>query len=276
MRSKRLGNELRSLRKASKLSTLQVAEHLSCGQPKISKIENGERGVRPADLCTLLDLYGVDDERFRERIKQLARDVHKVDWWSAQGPLIHDTLRDYLTLEADSSLIREYESMLVPGILQSEGYMREMFSYSQSKEQAEMLVETRMARKRLLDDHLGFRLRAVIDEPALHRLSGDRHVAIEQLTLLSEASLRPNVTIQVLPLKARLPLNQYPPFGLYTFRGTSSMNVVWLEHLNGGTLLEQESTVQDYSRAWEELTAAALAPSASRKFIQGLIEEYRK
>lgn len=276
MRSRRLGNELRDLRKASKLSAAQVAEHLGCGQPKISKIENGERGIRPADLCALLDLYGVTDDKFRERIKQLARDVYKVDWWTAQGPLIHDTLRDYLTLESDSSLIREYEHLLVPGLLQSEGYMREIFFPALPKERAEALIEARLARKRLLDDHLGFRLRAVIDEPALHRMPGGRAVAVEQLTHLDEVSIRPNVTIQVLPLKVRLPLNQYVPFGLYTLRGTKSINVVWLEHLESGTLLEQKESVKEYTQAWEELTAAAMSPSASRKFIQGLIEEYQR
>ncbi|MEV5506697.1 helix-turn-helix domain-containing protein [Streptomyces orinoci] len=273
MRSKRLGNELRRLRVANDLKVSQVAELLECGQPKISQIENGKRGIRQIDLTLLLDRYGVTDESYRQGLKQLARDIHKVDWWSSQGPLIHDTLRDYLTLEADSDVIRVYEPALIPGILQTEAYMRELFAARAPAGRLEALVETRLRRKQLLDDPGGFAFRVVVDEPAFHRLMSSRTLKREQLRHLDEVSRHPNVTLQVLPLKAKFPIDQFGAFSLFTFRGESSIDVVWLEHMTGGTLLEQQSDVHAYTRAWEELTAAALSPSSSRRFIGALIEE---
>ncbi|MEV5140884.1 helix-turn-helix transcriptional regulator [Streptomyces syringium] len=272
MRSKRLGGELRRLRADRKLTVSEVAKRLGCGQPKVSQIENGNRGIRSGDLSTLLDLYEVADGKYRQRLRKLAADVYKVDWWTQQGPLI-DALRDYLTLESDSGLVRMYEPTLVPGMLQTEAYMRQVISARLPADQVEALVDTRLKRKELLDDHLGFRLRAVVDEPALHRIPGPYAMVAEQLRYLEQVGRRPNVTVQVLPLKARFAVDQFAAFSLFTFRGQSSIDVAWLEYLTGGTLLEQESDVQAYARAWKELTAAALSPSDSRRLIRALVEE---
>ncbi|WP_414167761.1 helix-turn-helix domain-containing protein [Streptoverticillium reticulum] len=272
MRSKRLGSELRRLRTERNLTVSEVAKRLGCGQPKVSQIENGNRGIRLGDLTALLDLYEVADDRYRRRLGKLAADVRKVDWWTSQGPLV-DALRDYLMLESDSGLVRVYEPTLVPGMLQTEAYMRQLFASRLPEDQVNALVETRLKRKELLDDHLGFRLRAVVDEPALHRIAGPRAMVAEQLRYLEQVGRRPNVTVQVLPLKARFVVDQFGSFSLFTFRGESSIDVAWLEYLTGGTLLEQARDVQAYACAWEELTAVALSPSDSRQLIRALIEE---
>ncbi|WP_344022536.1 helix-turn-helix transcriptional regulator [Streptomyces luteireticuli] len=273
MRSRRLGNELRRLRLANDLKVAEVAEILECGQPKISQIENGKRGIRQIDLTLLLDRYGVEDDQYRVGLKQLARDIHKVDWWSYQGPLLRDTLRDYLTLEADAELMRSYEPALVPGLLQTESYMRQLFTASVPKERVEALVETRLKRKELLENHPDFRLRAIIDESALIRIAGPTALVQEQLLHLHEASQLPTVTLQVLPLRAKFAYSQLQPFNLFRFRGEPSIDVAWLEYLTGGTLLEQRSDVQAYAEVWDELTAAALSPSESRRLIKGLTKE---
>lgn len=275
MRSKRLGSELRRLRVAMGLKVSQVAELLECGQPKISQIENGKRGIRQIDLTLLLDKYGVTDEKYRQSLKQLARDVHKVDWWSSQGPLIHDTLRDYLTLESDSELVRGYEPTVIPGLVQTEAYMRRLFTVVQPTERVDALVDARMKRKELLDQHPGFRFCVVVDQLALHRIPGSSEQVVEQLRHLIEAGQRPNVSLQVLPLKAQLPADQYVPFCLFTLRGEASIDVAWLEHTTGGTLLEQRHDVQNYAQVWAALTAAALPPSDSRSYIHGLVKEVR-
>ncbi|CAM5551002.1 hypothetical protein SMICM304S_09383 [Streptomyces microflavus] len=165
MRSRRLGGELRQLRLNAGLKVQDAAEALECGQPKISQIENGKRGIRPLDLTTLLNLYGVEDERHRASLKRLAKEIHKVDWWTGQGPFLHDFLKDYLTLEADSQAIRAFEPMVIPGLLQTEAYMRRLYEQAVPADQVEALVDTRMKRKVLLDNKLGFRFRAVIDAP---------------------------------------------------------------------------------------------------------------
>ncbi|MFJ5226999.1 helix-turn-helix domain-containing protein [Streptomyces sp. NPDC088400] len=273
MRSRRLGNELKRLRQERGYKVGDIADKLQCGQPKISQIENGKRGIRPLDLTVLLDFYEIDDVAYVASIRRLAKEIHKVDWWSSQGPLLHDTLRDYLTLEADSELVREYDPAVIPGLLQTEAYMRKVFEARHPAEKAARLVETRMKRKELLDAHLDFTLRTIIDVPVLHRISRSRSVVREQLEYLLEMGDRSNVNIQILPLDAATPAEQYPPFTLFSLRGEPSIDVTWLEHATGGTLLEQRADVQVYTRVWDEFTAAALSPSASEKYLRDLIKD---
>ncbi|WP_425574321.1 helix-turn-helix domain-containing protein [Streptomyces javensis] len=91
MRSRRLGNELRRLRIEAALKVQDAADALECGHPKISQIENGKRGIRPLGLTVLFKLYGVEDERQCASLRRLAKEIHKVDWWSNQGPVLRDT-----------------------------------------------------------------------------------------------------------------------------------------------------------------------------------------
>ncbi|MER5780953.1 helix-turn-helix transcriptional regulator [Streptomyces mobaraensis] len=273
MRSKRLGNELRRLRRAKGLTVSEAAVRLGCGQPKISQIENGKRGIRPADLTALLDLYDVTDEGRRRSIKQLARDIHKVDWWTSEGPLTGTTLTDYLTLEADSELIRSYEPTVIPGLLQTENYIRQVITPANCGDQAEARVQTRLKRKELLDGFPALRLSVILDQLALHRIPGPREVISEQLHHLVDMGHHPNVMVQVLPLDAKLPVDQYVPFSIARFRGEASLDVVWLEHTSGGTLLEQARDVHVYMQVWAELTAAALSPADSRSFLSELVKE---
>ncbi|AXG78233.1 helix-turn-helix domain-containing protein [Streptomyces paludis] len=271
MRSKRLGNELRRLRLERGYKVQDIAEKLQCGQPKVSQIENGKRGIRPLDLTVLLDFYEIDDAAYVASVRRLAKEIHKVDWWSSQGPLLHDTLRDYLTLEADSELVREYVPTVIPGLLQTETYMRRIFETRHPAEKIGPLAETRLKRKELIDAQLDFTLRTIIDVAVLHRISRSPAVAREQLEYLLEMGDRPNVSIQILPLDAAIPAEQYAPFTLFSLRGEPSIDVAWLEHVTGGTLLEQRTDVQIYTRVWDEFTAAALSPSASEKYIRDLL-----
>ncbi|MEU8887303.1 helix-turn-helix transcriptional regulator [Streptomyces sp. NPDC048442] len=273
MRSRRLGGELRRLRVEAGLKVQDAAEALECGQPKISQIENGKRGIRPLDLTTLLNLYQVEGDQQRGNIKRLAKEIHKVDWWSGQGPLLHDSLRDYLTLEADSQVSRMYEPGVIPGPLQTEEYMREMFTTVEPSERVDRLVETRKKRKDLLADGRSFRLRTIIDTPALHRIGGGSDIVRGQLRHLLEAGEQRNITIQILPLNATLPMEQYVPYTIFGLRGEPPVDVIWLEHITGGTLLEQQRDVQRYAKAWDDLTAAAMSPSESQQYIRDLIEE---
>ncbi|MFJ8824548.1 helix-turn-helix domain-containing protein [Streptomyces sp. NPDC102467] len=272
MRSRRLGAELRQLRTDAGLKVNDAALALECGQPKISQIETGKRGIRQLDLTTLLNLYGVVDEKQRANLKRLAKDVHQVDWWSGQGPLLSDDLRDYLTLESDSSLVRSFEPSVLPGLLQTEAYMREIFTAGAEADRVEPLVKTRLKRKDLLSGSAEFRLRVVIDTAALHRIPGPQELIDEQFEHLIETGELPNVTIQVLPLDITLPLAQYAPYTLFTMRGEPSVQVAWLEHMTGGTLLEQRPDVEMYTKAWDDLTAGALSPAQSRQYIKDRIK----
>ncbi|MFJ5101016.1 helix-turn-helix domain-containing protein [Streptomyces sp. NPDC088554] len=273
MRSRRLGNELKRLRVERGYKVQDIADKLQCGQPKISQIENGKRGIRPLDLTVLMEFYGIDDEAYIANIRRLAREIHKVDWWSSQGPLLHDTLRDYLTLEADSQLIQEYTPAVISGLLQTEAYMRRIFEARHPVEKVTRMIDMRMKRKELLESQLDFRLRVIVEASVLHRIGGPPALIREQLEHLLEMGDRSNVSIQVLPINASIPAEQYTPFIIHSLGGEPALEVTWLEHTVGGTLLEQWADVQRYRQVWHEFTAVALSPTESQHYIRDRLKD---
>ncbi|MDF2258397.1 helix-turn-helix domain-containing protein [Streptantibioticus ferralitis] len=278
MRSRRLGGELRKMREAKGLTMGDAAEALQCGQPKISRIEGGLRGIRPLDLDVLMDLYEIDRTEqadLREAMKRLAREIHQQDWWSGQGTLLHDDLKDYLTLESDSSLIRTYETQLLPGLLQTKEYMAEIFRHQRASDEAQLMLETRQQRQGILETNNGVHLRTVVDVTALNRVVGSPDLMVKQLKHLLDMTDAPNVDVQVLPLKTALPPDQYAPYTIFTMRQPPRADYVWLEHLTGSTLLEKEEDLVRYRRAWDDHTATALSAAESREHIRELIKEYQ-
>ncbi|MFE3737284.1 helix-turn-helix transcriptional regulator [Streptomyces sp. NPDC059134] len=273
VRSRRLGNELKRLRLERAYKVQDIADKLQCGQPKISQIENGKRGIRPLDLTVLLEFYGIDDAAYIASIKRLAREIHKVDWWSGEDPRLHDSLRDYLTLEADSDLVREYDPSVLPGLLQTGAYMREIFEARFPAQDVTPYIATRTKRQELLGPQQDFRLCAIVEASVLHRISRSPEVVREQLGHLLDMGGRVTVDLRILPLDAAIPADQYTPFTLFSPRGEPSVDIVWLEHVTGGTLLEKGADVRVYARVWEAFTAAALSPSASRTYIRDLLRE---
>ncbi|MFJ8002016.1 helix-turn-helix transcriptional regulator [Streptomyces sp. NPDC096310] len=275
VRSRRLGNELKRLRLERAYKVQDIADKLQCGQPKISQIENGKRGIRPLDLTVLLEFYGIDDAAYIASIKRLAREIHKVDWWSGEDPRLHDSLRDYLTLEADSDLVREYDPAVLPGLLQTGAYMREIFEARFPAQDISPYIGTRTKRQELLGPQQDFRLCAIVEASVLHRISRSRDVVREQLEHLLDMGGRATVDLRILPLDAAIPADQYTPFTLFSLRGEPSVDIAWLEHVTGGTLLEKGTDVRVYERVWDEFTAAALPPPASRAYIRDLLRESR-
>ncbi|GAA2475546.1 helix-turn-helix domain-containing protein [Streptomyces sp. NPDC059506] len=274
VRSRRLGAELRRLREAAGLTMGDAAAELQCGQPKISKIEAGRRGVRPLDLDHLLTLYGLHDTVRRQALKRLAAHTRRIDWWAEKGAQLRDDLRDYLTLEADSRLVRAYETRLVPGLLRTGEYTAAVFRGHCPEDEALRMTDTGLRRREafLAGD---CRLEAVLDVTVLHSVVGTERTMADQLDHLLAMAEHPRVEVRVLPLRRTVTPGQYPPCTIFTMRGEPSADYVWLEHLTSGTLLDREHDLERYRRAWAEHTAAAASPEESREHIRQLAHDYR-
>ncbi|WP_228718428.1 helix-turn-helix domain-containing protein [Kitasatospora acidiphila] len=274
MRSRRLGRELAALREGKNMTMGEVAAHLHCGQPKVSKIESGHQSVRPLDLDLMLTLYGVEDPPTREAFVRLSRQVRQQDWWSSQGPLLWEDLKDYLTLEADSSLTRTYEFHVLPGLLQTPDYMREVFRPNRSLREIDVMMETRQKRQDFFIAR-GTRVRLIIDVAALHRVVGSSKIMHAQLDRVLDMAQMPNLSIQVLPLRVPMQVpGQYAPYTIFTMAEAPHAEYVWLEHLTGATVLEREQDVTRYKQAWDDHTAAASPPGESLKYISEVMKEF--
>ncbi|MET9292342.1 helix-turn-helix transcriptional regulator [Streptomyces sp. NPDC003077] len=276
VRQRRLGAELRRLREESKVSAEQVAARLDCHISKISRIELGQSPTRRLDLEAMLDLYGVTDEHRRPALLKLARSAKTKGWWQSYTDVIPPAYADFIGLEADAARIDSFETMLVPGLLQTPDYARAVITEAwetEGPEQVERLVEVRRLRQELLDREEPFELKAIICESALRQCIGSTETMRAQLQHLVEVERRPNVTLQVLPYSAGAHPGLNGPFTVLGFAQDGDADVVLTENLASSLYFEDKRELHRFQWAFDRLTAIAASPRASVSLLKTAIKE---
>ncbi|WP_326636851.1 helix-turn-helix domain-containing protein [Streptosporangium sp. NBC_01755] len=268
MRRRRLAAELRRLRERAQLTMEEVGEQIGWSATKISRIETSRVGVVPKDVGSLLDLYRVDGSR-REELLKLARDARKRGWWQAYSDLSSD-YTSYISLEAETTSMRSFGTVLLPGLVQTEDYARAVIRAGlilAPPGEVERRIEVRMARQSLLTQTNPLRLWTILDEAAVCRTIGGSTVMRAQLKRLLELAELPNVTIQVLPFTAGAHSGTSGAFEILEFPEPADPDVVFLENLTDSLYVEREADVYRYTVAFDHLRAKALDPDDSRDFI---------
>ncbi|WP_435972244.1 helix-turn-helix domain-containing protein [Streptomyces sp. Qhu_M48] len=268
VRRRRLGAELRRLRLASGLTSTQVAERLMISQPKISHLENGRRIIKPRDVRDLCALYGVNDAQFVDVLMRQARKSGRQGWWVAFGEVPYAV---YIGLETGASSIHSYESLVMPGLLQTPDYAAAVLAETiplATPEQRAARLQLRLSRQhRAHHPARPFRLWAVVDESALRRVVGSPDIMREQLEHLNRLSTQPHITVQVLPHDVGAHPGISGQFSILAFADAPGKGTVYLERFTSDLYLEKRSDVQHYSVMYEHLQATALNPYSSRRFI---------
>jgi transcriptional regulator with XRE-family HTH domain len=269
---RRLGTELRHLRDQAGMTIEEVAAALECSHSKVSRIETGQVSATPRDVRDMLDLYKVDP-REREALVQVARQARQRGWWQAYS----DTLVVPLVgLESAADRIGQYQTMVIPGLLQTPDYARAVLRVGRPDlppQQIERWVEFRMARQPILtrDDAPAFSV--VLEECLLLRPVGGQRVMQEQLRRLAETAALPVMTLQVLPMTVGEHVGMSGPFTIYRFESPEDPDVVYLEHPRGDLYLENPEQVEPYVQAFEQLQALAQSPAESAALIARLARE---
>ncbi|MFD3826742.1 helix-turn-helix domain-containing protein [Streptomyces sp. NPDC058625] len=275
VRRRKLGAELRSLRTSAGFTSGEAARLVGWHQSKVSRIETGTSGVKPADVRLLLDAYGLTDLQLRELLLVLAGSDDssgRHHWWHAYRGVLPPTYRDFISLESQAGAMRTLETTVVPGLLQTPEYARavtEAALEGASEERLDTLVEVRLARQDVLRADPPLEFSAVLDEAVLRRQVGGPGVMIRQLERLVEAARLPQVRLQVLPFTAGAHIGVTGPFVIFSFSRTSDLDVVVLDHLTSSLYLERKEDLRVYSEAFNALSIHALSPEDSLDFIAG-------
>jgi transcriptional regulator with XRE-family HTH domain len=259
VRRRRLAAELRRLRDQAQLTIEDVAEKLDCSSSKISRIETEHVGVSPKDARELLELYGVAEDQL-EALVQLAREARKKGWWHSYNEVFTGA---FVGLEAEAASLRAYQALLIPGLLQTEDYMRAVIRAARpdaTTAQIEKRVKARLARQQLLTEADPPRYWAVIDEAVLCRSVGGAQVMADQLRWLLTKAALPHVTIQVLPFSAGAHAGMEGPFLILGFPEQTDTDVVYVDNTTAGIYLEEPAEILRYTLMFDHLRAAALSP----------------
>jgi transcriptional regulator with XRE-family HTH domain len=266
VRFRRIGLELRRLREERGLTLLDAEGLLERSTTSLSRIETGMQAIPARDLEFILIKYGVTDGSFKEAMLELARQGRKKGWWHRYAKTLSRDLMDFLSLEADAKSISTFQTVLIPGLLQTPEYARALIAGTRTE--IKRAVEVRMARQEVLEgDTPPPRLHAVIGEAALRQRVGGARVMRAQLRRLVEMSELAHVGVRVIPFEAGAHQGLNGPFTLLEVGERGRLSVVTIETLHGMSYVEHDDDVRRFAGIFDEVAAAALPESDSRALI---------
>ncbi|MFB7090284.1 helix-turn-helix transcriptional regulator [Streptomyces sp. NPDC056296] len=269
-RQLRLATELRRLREAAGLTARQAATMLGVSNVQISQIEAGLSGVSEQRLRRLASHYACTDEELVDALVEMATDRTR-GWWEEYRGLLPTPFLDLAELDHHATFQEDVAILHVPGLLQTEGYARAVFSSripALTDEELELRVRHRLARQRMA----AFPHKIVIHEAALRIRVGDRAAARGQLARLLEASGIDRITLRVIPFDldgfARASSTM-----TYVGGAVRKLDTVARDTPHGAFLVDSEAQLAAYRTRFRKVENVSLAPDRSREFIHRLTKE---
>jgi transcriptional regulator with XRE-family HTH domain len=245
------------------LSTTQLAHQLGWSQAKVSRIETATHGVAPGDVRIWAEALDVPAAQVEQLVEQAWAASIEVRSWRRELAVGHASKQaEVAQREAQATLLRSLQHLVVPGLLQTRPYAVALFQRAHPTGQdAEPAADARLARQRILDDET-HQFQWVVTEAALWWRPADWAVQAEQIRAVAAATTRPNVDLRVLPLDAQAP-TFYHSFTIL------DEHLVTADGL-GGIQIHDPDEIAWQIEVFTRMQQAALDPAASRAFLEGL------
>ncbi|MFE6063706.1 helix-turn-helix domain-containing protein [Streptomyces sp. NPDC056431] len=262
-----IGRMIKAARERAGMSQRELGQRVGYGEEQISSIERGRRTPQPEFLVAVDELLGCGG-----LLALLAEDVERA---KARRRVRHpDWFQDYADLEAKAVEICFYSTLIVPGLFQTEGYARTIFTARRpllDEDTIEQRVLARLDRQQILTRWPPPAVTAVIEESVLRRTIGGQAVQHEQMHRLVELSQLRNVEIQVLPLDCEGHAGMEGPFILLIPNGKPQMGYGEFQSVN--RLITDPNEVRMLAARYGSIRGQALSPSGSRALIEKLLGE---
>jgi transcriptional regulator with XRE-family HTH domain len=270
-----VGSRLRRLRTEAGLTREEAGTRIRASEWKIHRLENGQVGFKERDVVDLLMLYGVKDPGEVAAIVGMALEANDTGWWHRYGDVLPQWFRAYVDLEQAATLIRTYEGQFIPGLLQTDDYMRAVMggALAETPEEIERRVELRRARQTVLERPNPPRLWAVVDEAALRRPIGGARVMRAQIERLLECAELPSVVLQVLPFGIGAHPAMVGAFSILRFADDDLPDIVYLEHLTGAVYLDRRDDVLRHLHVMESISVRAARPADTPGLLAAIAKE---
>lgn len=271
-----LGSQLRRFREAAGVSPEQAGYEIRASRSKISRLEHGRVSFKERDVADLLTLYGITGGQARARVLSLARQANAPGWWARYGDLLPDWFEGYLGMEGAAGVIRAFDLQFVHGLFQTEAYARAVTLLGHKSAPAgevDRRVGLRLKRQDVLAAPEPPRVWSVMDEAALRRPVGGRAVMRAQLEHLAAMAALPRVTIQVVPFSRGGHAAAGGSFTILRFAEAELPDIVYIEQLTSALYLDDRGDVEHYLEVMDALSAQALTPTQSARFLTEILRE---
>ncbi|MFG2429098.1 helix-turn-helix domain-containing protein [Streptomyces sp. NPDC048590] len=256
-----LGAELRHRREAAGLSQEDLGAPLFVSGSFIGQLEAGTRRMQ-ADQAQRLDEALCSEGFFVRNCAALKQSKYP------------DHFAEAAEAERQATTIKEYAPLLIPGLLQTEGYARAVFRAYQptaTEDVIDELVAARLERAQLLADPTTPLLWVVLDEAVLSRRVGGAAVMTEALRHVAELGHQHRIIVQVMPFSAGAHAALDGGMKLMSFPDAPPL--AYVDGLGMGRLQDDPSAVARYHLTYDLLVAGALSPESSLALIRSVAED---
>lgn len=239
---RRLRAALRTAREGAGFTQRDVALEMDWSLSKLIRIETGVVSISTNDLRALLGHYGVTDQ---ERVRQLletARAARRRSEWSAYSGTVSPEFIAYLAYESSAAVIRGFQPLLVPGLVQTPDYARAVIGATTAmpdEEKIQEMLELRLARQEMLVGDDRPKVFFILDEAVIRRVVGGPAVMRQQLQYLLDLAESDDITILVVPFGAGVYTLLRWPSVLLEFGDLADPNVLFVERPEGDTLIRE-------------------------------------
>lgn len=259
-----LGVRLRELREGAGLSGRELAARAGWHPSKVSRIEHGNQTAMVDDLHRWARLCGSDDA-VQGLVSQLGSlETHYTNWRRRLSAGNRARQQNAVDLENRVRTLRIFESVCVPGLLQTPDYARAMIRRAVelhgTPDDVEEGVRKRMERRAVLDEPRK-KTWILLWEPALHTRHASPKVQVEQLIYLAECIHRGR-SIGIVPLSAQLTASPMHGFWIY------DDDRVIVETVGAELCLTDEAAVQPYQRVFVDLFRSAVHGPSALELVQ--------
>jgi transcriptional regulator with XRE-family HTH domain len=275
VRRRRLASEMRRLRRESGKTREEAARFADIAPATVSRIEAAVHAPKVADIMALCKFYGLDDER-TDVLVTLARQSRQRGWWHQYSGTIPEWFEVYVGLEEEAAEISDYASEFIPGLLQTEEYIRALFHASLrtwSEKEIERRVALRLKRQERLASKDPLKVWAVLNEAVIRRQVGGRNSMKKQLHHLMEMSRFHHVNLVVLPFSVGAHPSMDGACTLLRFPEPADPDIVYMQYRLGSVYLEDPSDVGVYADLFDHLRSRALGPDESLALIAEVADD---
>jgi transcriptional regulator with XRE-family HTH domain len=262
VRRRRLRSTLRRWRRHASLSQQQAANAMGWSLSKLIRLENGTGRPIPGDVLALLTYYGAHPDECRE-FAAIARDLLTDASFPRErlSEIYNQAFINFLEFEQAASFERHWHCNLIPGLLQTEEYAREVLSklLFQSPAYVDRALEARLLRQDLLTGDEGPFFSFLIDEAVFFRPVGSGTIMAHQLEHILRSAERARIEIGIVPVRTGLHPGMRGPFILLEFEDEEDDDVLYMETPSGDFFSRDDPNITtEYHEIFGQLQQVAL------------------
>ncbi|RKS71178.1 transcriptional regulator with XRE-family HTH domain [Actinomadura pelletieri DSM 43383] len=257
------GMALRTFREARhpKISQRQLAERMHVSESLVAAWESGRQHPKPEYLPALVATLEIGTEDLLKILGDLMEGETSPEWtdrWRA--------------IEETADMLLSYEHSYVNGILQTEEYAQPLIQFTQPRADVSGKVKERLNRAAILHSDNAPTIVFIMDARVLYNRVASADIMHAQMLALIEASMLPNVMIQIHPEDAGFHPGQNGAFMIAKVEGAE---VVYQDGTWRGHVLEDDHDIAQFDRIWMTIQTQALNKRDSLKVIEEAAEKWK-